>query len=173
MRRHSAAGWSRDFSFLLFPLAEIHINMRSSSQRPDSSSDFTHRESLLLNGGNSAQVRSQLPYRPVIRRQDLELAGGEGGTASSSQDPVELKPMLNRRRHLLSARNDSETSISRAHLSDNSAKLQAEHMVRLKFEAMQRWKQVQNWDHFFVRCYQYFEGKGFYGILLARIVKLL
>jgi autophagy-related protein 9 len=38
---------------------------------------------------------------------------------------------------------------------------------------MWRWANVENMDHFFTRVYEYYQGKGLYCILLARLLNLL
>lgn len=38
---------------------------------------------------------------------------------------------------------------------------------------MWRWANVENMDNFFQRVYEYYEGKGIYCILLARLFNLL
>ncbi|EIE86687.1 hypothetical protein RO3G_11398 [Rhizopus delemar RA 99-880] len=38
---------------------------------------------------------------------------------------------------------------------------------------MWRWANVENMDYFFQRVYEYYQGKGIYCILLARLLNLL
>lgn len=90
-------------------------------------------------------------------------------------------------------RNDSEEELMLNHLSeeededleapaslilerpknDRPTLLSTRDHVSIEDRTMWRWANVENMDYFFQRVYDYYQGKGIYCILLARLLNLL
>lgn len=78
-------------------------------------------------------------------------------TDSSDNEDMEAPPSLILEQHTLPTTTHKST---RDHVSTYD-------------RTMWRWANVENMDDFFNRVYEYFQGKGLYCILLARLLNLL
>lgn len=96
-----------------------------------------------------SQVEQQQQQYPYSEDEDLEA-------------PASL--ILERPQTATTTINANNTTISRHSTREH---------VSTHDRTMWRWANVENMDYFFQRVYEYYQGKGIYCILLARLLNLL
>lgn len=87
-------------------------------------------------------------------------------TDSSEDEDMEAPPSL------ILDRNSIQQQQQQQQPLNNNTPSTREHVTTYD-RTMWRWANVENMDDFFNRVYEYFQGKGIYCILLARLLNLL